>query len=150
MRGLFCGKKWENPAFSKKLMAKTLGAVGLWGFQKVGKKTGRFFSEDMLSCSCKENLQKRKEKIMERNQFTFYYSFWQTIENLPTNKEKLQAYQMLCGYALDGIEPDLTTKKPAAAAVFQIARPVLERAYRRAERMIAMNSNHQYWDTTEP
>jgi hypothetical protein len=37
---------------------------------------------------------------MERKQFTFYRSFWESIEKLPTNKEKLQAYQLICDYAL--------------------------------------------------
>ena len=37
---------------------------------------------------------------MPRKQFTFYRSFWETIQNLPTNKEKLQAFEMLCDYAL--------------------------------------------------
>ena len=70
---------------------------------------------------------------MKRKQFTFYRSFWETIENLQTNKEKLQAYQMLCDYALNQTEPDLKTKKPTAAVVFQISRPILDRALSRAK-----------------
>ena len=77
---------------------------------------------------------------MQRNQFTFYRSFWETIENLPTNKEKLQAYQVICGYGLDGIEPDLKTKKPTAATVFQIAKPILQTAHQRAEKMRTVNN----------
>ncbi len=77
---------------------------------------------------------------MERKQFTFYRSFWEAIENLQTNKEKLQAYQMLCDYALNQNEPEIHSKKPSAATVFQIARPILDRAHDRAKKMFTVNS----------
>ena len=77
---------------------------------------------------------------MKRKQFTFYDSFMESIEKLPTNKEKLQAYQMICHYALEGIEPDLSTKKPTAATVFRIARPVLEAARKRAEQALKLSN----------
>ena len=69
---------------------------------------------------------------MERNQFTFYRSFWESIEKLPTNKEKLQAYQLICRFAITGDEPELNGIKPTAATVFRIARPILETAHKRA------------------
>lgn len=77
---------------------------------------------------------------MVRKQFTFYRSFWETIENLPTNKEKLQAYQILCDYALNQNEPRLSAVKPCAATVFQIAKPILERAHQRAEKLMTENN----------
>ena len=77
---------------------------------------------------------------MQRKQFTFYRSFWEAIENLPTNKEKLQAYQILCDYALNQNEPQLSAIKPGAATVFQLAKPILERAHERAEKMITENN----------
>ena len=77
---------------------------------------------------------------MNRKQFTFYRSFWESIETLPTNKEKLQAYQMICGYGLEEIEPDLKTKKPTAAMVFQISKPILQTAHQRAEKMRTVNN----------
>lgn len=70
---------------------------------------------------------------MERKQFTFYKSFYESIEKLPTNKEKLQAYQLICDYALTQKEPDLETVKQGAATVFRIARPILDTAHRRAK-----------------
>ncbi len=70
---------------------------------------------------------------MKRNQFTFYRSFYESIENLKTNKEKLQAYQMLCHYALDQEVPELEGAKQGAATVFRIARPVLDTAHKRAQ-----------------
>ena len=79
---------------------------------------------------------------MERNQFTFYRSFWETIEKLPTNKEKLQAFQLLCSYALDKTEPDLDSVKPSAATVFLVSRPILDTAHRRAEKLQKMNDLH--------
>ena len=69
---------------------------------------------------------------MPRNQFTFYKSFYESIEKLQTNKEKLQAYQILCRYALDKTEPDLNSVKPCAAMVFQLVKPVLDTAHRRS------------------
>ena len=69
---------------------------------------------------------------MARKQFTFYRSFWEAIGKLTTNKEKLQAYEAICAYALDGTEPDEKTIKPAAATVFCVTRPVLETARKRS------------------
>jgi hypothetical protein len=54
---------------------------------------------------------------MERKQFTFYRSFYESIQKLPTNKEKLQAYDLICGYALNQTAPELESKKPCAAMV---------------------------------
>lgn len=44
---------------------------------------------------------------MERKQFTFYRSFYETISKLP-DKEQLSVYRAVCEYALDGTEPDLS------------------------------------------
>ena len=81
---------------------------------------------------------------MVRKQFTFYGSFYESIEKLGTNKEKLQAYQLICGYALSGIEPELEGKKPGAATVFRVVRPVLDTARRRAEKAITANKLRGY------
>ena len=70
---------------------------------------------------------------MERNQFTFYSSFHKSIENLRSNKEKLQAYQLICNYALSGKEPDVDAIKPGVATIFAIARPILDTAMRRSK-----------------
>lgn len=71
--------------------------------------------------------------MFERNQFTFYKSFFTTIEGLKTNKEKLQAYRLICTYALYGDEPDLNCVNSGAATVFRAVRPILDRARTRAE-----------------
>ena len=77
---------------------------------------------------------------MKRKQFTFYRSFWEGIQKLPTNKEKLQAYELLCEYALEGTEPDCEGKKPSAVTVFKMSKPILEKAHERAEKMLALNN----------
>ena len=77
---------------------------------------------------------------MERKQFTFYRSFWEAIENLPTNKEKLQAFQILCDYALNETEPDLSAVKPSVATVFRVTRPILKRAHERAQKTLTGNN----------
>lgn len=69
----------------------------------------------------------------ERKQFTFYRSFRNSIESLRTNKQKLQAYQLICNYALDGEQPDLKTVNDCAATVFRMAQPILDTARQRAQ-----------------
>lgn len=87
---------------------------------------------------------------MHRKQFTFYRSFFENIETLQTNKEKLQAYQLICDYALNQTEPDLTDKKPCAAAVFRAVRPVLDTAHRRAEKFANGNKSDNTPGATLP
>lgn len=41
----------------------------------------------------------------QREGFTFYRSFRDTIEQMGTETEQLQMYKMVADYALDGIEP---------------------------------------------
>jgi len=64
---------------------------------------------------------------MRRGQFTFYDSFHKTIQNLRSNKAKLQAYQLICSYALTGELPySLEEASPGAATVFMMAQPILD------------------------
>lgn len=71
---------------------------------------------------------------MQRKQFTFYRSFYESIQNLKSNKEKLQAYEMICKYALDGELPELKEEKSSVLAIFSICRPILNRARQRSFR----------------
>ena len=66
---------------------------------------------------------------MERGQFTFYRSFYEAIKELGAD-EQAAAYNAICAYALDGIEPEITG---AAKAVFLLAKPNLDNARRKAE-----------------
>lgn len=70
---------------------------------------------------------------MHRTQFTFYESFFESIENLRSNKAKLQAYQLICAFALNGDMPDLEAVSPGAATVFRMARPILDTARKKAQ-----------------
>ena len=69
---------------------------------------------------------------MERKQFTFYQSFYESIQHLKTNKEKLQAYDLLCRYALYGETPDETEIKDGVLAIFSMSRPILNRSRQRS------------------
>jgi hypothetical protein len=73
------------------------------------------------------------EDIMERKQFTFYRSFFESIENLRTKKEKAEAYRIICDYALNGKEPEQSAITPMVAMLFEIVRPVLDTAHKRAQ-----------------
>lgn len=72
---------------------------------------------------------------MERKQFTFYRSFYEAIEKIPTKKEKADAYRLLCDYALNGTEPDLSGASPLIATVFGFSKPIMDTAMRRSERI---------------
>lgn len=71
----------------------------------------------------------RGDAVMNREQFTFYRSFWDALRVLP-KKEQLSFALALCAYALDGEELPLSG---AAAASFVLAKPVLDTARRKAE-----------------
>ena len=66
---------------------------------------------------------------MERQQFTFYRSYFRAIKLLP-KKEREPVFMAICAYALDGEEPKLSD---TAAAVFELVRPTLDTAARKAE-----------------
>ncbi len=73
---------------------------------------------------------------MKRKQFTFYESFHASIQNLSTQKEKLQAYEAICNYALYGQLPKMEGRKSSILAVFSIAKPVLDTARKRSSRIL--------------
>ncbi len=72
---------------------------------------------------------------MKRKQFTFYCSFHETIRNFKSKSEKLQAYEMLCDYALYGKAPEMEELKPSVLALFSMAQPVLDTARRRSKNL---------------
>ena len=80
---------------------------------------------------------------MERKQFTFYRSFFESIENLRTKKEKAEAYRIICDYALNGKEPDQTAITPVVAMLLEIVRPVLDTAHKRAEQAKKLSEQKQ-------
>ena len=70
---------------------------------------------------------------MERNQFTFYRSFFKAISRIKKKQDRADVYDMICAYALDQIEPDLNTASDAVAIAFEMLRPVLDKAKAKAE-----------------
>lgn len=77
---------------------------------------------------------------MRRKQFTFYESFYQSIESLPTKKEKMQAYIAICDYALYGQLPKPEEIKPSVLAVFSVCQPILDTARARALKRLCDNN----------
>ena len=60
---------------------------------------------------------------MNKNSFVFYRSFREAVAELPP-EQRLEFYEAIIDYALDGTEPELT---PLMKALFKLAEPVLER-----------------------
>ncbi len=82
---------------------------------------------------------------VSRGQFTFYRSFFESIQTLPKSRQ-LQAFEAICRYALDGEEPDALSGSPAA--IFLLVRPVLESGRVRAGQRKTDASSDE--DTTPP
>lgn len=64
-----------------------------------------------------------------RKQFTFYRSFYDAANQL-SKRSRLDLYEAIMAYALDGTEPELTDKKQKAA--FILTRPVLDAGRKKA------------------
>lgn len=69
---------------------------------------------------------------MERNQFTFYVSFFKTIRRIRSKTARADAYDAICDYALNGVMPDLEKMSVAAAMAFEAAQPSLQASRRKA------------------
>ena len=66
---------------------------------------------------------------MEREQFTFYRSFFEAISDL-SDEDQLAAYRAIAAYALNGETSDLAG---APSAVFKLIKPILDKAAKKAE-----------------
>lgn len=66
---------------------------------------------------------------MERNQFTFYRSYWEAIRGLP-KKDRENALEAIISYALEEKKPD--NLSPVANAVFLLVKPTLDKGRQRA------------------
>jgi hypothetical protein len=68
---------------------------------------------------------------LERNQFTFYASFYRSISRIKNKTARCAAYDAVCMYAITGDEPaDLPD---SAAIAFEIIKPTLDASRRKAE-----------------
>ena len=68
---------------------------------------------------------------MNRTQFTFYESFYNSIRLIRKKTDRCDAYEALIRFALTGEEPQGLARD--AAIAFAIARPVLDSGRRKAE-----------------
>ena len=102
----------------------------------MGKKREDFSGKLWYNATVRNDEKYKKgETIMERSQFTFYRSFFESIEKMKTKKEKADAYRIICDYALNGNEPDLSGVSPLIATVFGFSKPVMDTAGRRSLRI---------------
>ena len=69
---------------------------------------------------------------MERKQFTFYESFYRAMRKIRNKILRADIYDSIIVYALFGELPDEDKLHPAALAIFEMAKPVLDSARKRA------------------
>lgn len=73
-----------------------------------------------------------ENEIMERTQFTFYESFYRAVSRIKKKTERADAYETIILYALTSREPDFTSLPDSAAIAFEMIRPHLDAARRKA------------------
>lgn len=70
---------------------------------------------------------------MDREQFTFYASFFRAVSRIKNKAARCDAYDAICSYALSGQAPDLDKLPDAAAIAFELSKPNLDASRRKAE-----------------
>ena len=65
---------------------------------------------------------------MEREQFTFYKSFYLAMRRITDKAVRADIYDCLCQYAIFQQVPDLDSMAPEATLMFEMAKPVLDAA----------------------
>ena len=68
-----------------------------------------------------------------RTQFTFYESFYKALSCIKDTDARCAAYDVICSYALTGEIPDFDELPDAVALAFEMARPVLDSAAKKAK-----------------
>ena len=68
-----------------------------------------------------------------RKQFTMYESIYKSLQRIRNAKDRANAYDAICAYALYNQEPDLSKVSDAVAIAFELTRPVLDSARKKAE-----------------
>lgn len=71
--------------------------------------------------------------IVNRTQFTFYESFFKAVSRIKKKADRADAYDILCAYALYGTEPELDELPYAVAIAFEVIRPNLDAARKKAQ-----------------
>lgn len=62
-----------------------------------------------------------------------YESIYKSLQRIRNKKDRADAYDAICAYALYNQEPDLETASDAVAIAFELIRPVLDSARKKAE-----------------
>lgn len=70
---------------------------------------------------------------MERNQITFFRSYFTAIRRIKKKTDRCDAYDALFDYAFSDILPDLEALPDAAAIAFDLVKPNLDSSKRKAE-----------------
>ena len=68
-----------------------------------------------------------------RKQFTMYESIYKSLQRIRNKKDRADAYDAICAYALYNQEPNLETASDAVAIAFELIRPVFDYARKKAE-----------------
>jgi hypothetical protein len=68
----------------------------------------------------------------ERNQFTFYKSFYEALRYIRKATDRAKAYDAICNYAIYGIEPDMDALPDTVALALSVIKPVIESSNRKA------------------
>lgn len=71
--------------------------------------------------------------MMQREQFTFYRSFFEGVSRIKNKQSRCDAYDAIVRYALDGVEPDLGKLSDSSALAFVMAKPNLDASRKKAE-----------------
>lgn len=66
---------------------------------------------------------------MDRNQFTFYRSFWEAVKGVP-KRDRMPILEAIIGYALDGMEPEGLSA--SQWAFFLLCKPTLDTSRKKA------------------
>ena len=69
---------------------------------------------------------------MKRKQFTFYESFYRALKLIKDDHDRLKVYELICEYALYQEEPDLSGLSDSSAIAFELIRPTLDSAAKKA------------------
>ena len=62
-----------------------------------------------------------------------YESIYKSLQRIRNKKDRADAYDAICAYALYNQEPNLETASDAVAIAFELIRPVLDSARKKAE-----------------
>lgn len=69
----------------------------------------------------------------DRKQFTFYESMYKALQRIKKKQDRADAYDAISAYALYHKEPNLDAMSDAAAIAFDLIRPVLDSARKKAD-----------------